>query len=198
MRLFPILAPALFAATAAAAAPWATPAHAQEPSCYLARGTMEQAAARPSPLGETAIALGGQTAKLCYGRPKANDRKVMGELVPFGQPWRLGANEATALHLPFAAKVGGVALEPGSYSIIAVPGEREWEMVLNRNVERWGIPIDDAVRGADVGSFKLPAQSTDAMVEQLTFRWESHGESMGHLVMEWEHTRVQIPLEKGM
>ena len=176
----------------------ATPAHGQtqETSCFLRGATVEQAAQRPSPLGETAVALGGQEATVCYGRPSARERKVMGELVPFGAPWRLGANEATAIHLPFAAMVGGVHLEPGTYSLFAVPGETEWEFVLNRNAERWGIPINDAIRAADVGSFKRPAAAIEDMVEQLTIRWEGHTDAMGHLIVEWEHTRVEIPVER--
>jgi hypothetical protein len=171
------------------------PATAQE--CYLARGDKAAAAQRPSPLGETVITLNGQEGRLCYGRPLAKGRTVMGELVPFGEPWRLGANEATALHLPFAAEVGGVDLEPGSYSLYAVPGPEEWEIFLNRNYERWGIPIDGGVVEANIESFTRPAEPLDEPVEQLTFRWESRGEHMGHLVMEWENTRVDIPIRAG-
>lgn len=171
------------------------PAAAQD--CYLARGDKAAAAQRPSPLGETVITVNGQEGKVCYGRPFAKGRAVMGELVPFGAPWRLGANEATALHLPFAAEVGGVDLEPGSYSLYAIPGPQEWEIFLNRNYERWGIPIDGGVMEADIASFTRPVQRLDEPVEQLTFRWESHGQDMGHLVMEWENTRVDIPIDAG-
>ena len=171
------------------------PAQAQE--CYLARGDMAAATQRPSPLTETAIALDGQEGKLCYGRPSANDRTVMGELVPFGHPWRMGANEATALHLPFSAEVGSVRLEPGSYSLYAVPGEKEWQIFVNRNFQRWGIPIDEGVTAENVGSFTVPVAATDGMVEKLTFGWMVHGADMGHLVMEWEHTRVDIPIRKA-
>jgi hypothetical protein len=170
----------------------AFPASAQE--CYLQRGDMAAAAQRPSPLGQTTITLNGQEGTICYGRPSAKGRMVMGDLVPFGQPWRLGANEATALHLPFATEVGGVALEPGSYSLYAVPGPEEWEIFVNRNYRRWGIPIDDGVMAETIGSFTRPVESLDPSVEQLTFRWESHGDEMGHLIMEWENTRVDIPI----
>jgi len=121
----------------------------------------------------------------------------MGDLVPFGQPWRLGANEATALHLPFATEVGGVELEPGSYSLYAVPGPEEWEIFVNRSYERWGIPIDDGVMAETLGSFTRPVEQLDQPVEQLTFRWESHETDMGHLIMEWETTRVDIPIHTG-
>lgn len=169
-------------------------AHAQDTSCYLARGSVEEAAQRPSPLGETIIGIGGQEASFCYGRPSAKGRTVMGELVPFGQPWRMGANEATALHLPFTAEVGGVELEPGSYSLYVIPGEDEWTFVLNSVAERWGVPINDEVMAGDVGRFTRPAGPTDAMVEQLTVGWHAHGEGMGHLVIQWESTLVEIPV----
>jgi hypothetical protein len=175
-------------------AAFAPPAHAQEMSCYLARGSMEEAAQRPSPLGQTVIAMDGKEARFCYGRPGAKSRTVMGELVPFGQPWRIGANEATALHLPFAAEVGGVDLEAGSYSIYAVPGEEEWTFTLNSNFERWGVPINDEIMATDVGSFTRSVKATEEMVEQLTVSWKSNGEGMGHLVIQWENTSVEIPI----
>jgi hypothetical protein len=168
----------------------------QEPSCFV-RGTMAEAAERASPLGQTTISVGGETALLCYGRPSARDRTVMGGLVPYGQPWRLGANEATAIHLPFAAQIGGVDVEPGSYSIYAVPGETEWEFFLNTAYERWGIPINEGVMADNVGSFTASAETADSMVEQLTMTWESHGADMGHIVMTWENTRVEIPVHSA-
>ncbi len=173
----------------------AIPTQAQE--CYLARGDMAAAKERPSPLMETVITLGGQEAKVCYGSPSVKGRTIFGDLEKFGQPWRLGANEATALHLPFAAEVGGIDLEPGSYSLFATPGEDEWEIFVNSTFERWGIPLNDEVTAANVGSFNRPTAATEDLVEQLTFRWEAHGDDMGHLVIEWENTRVEVPMRKG-
>jgi hypothetical protein len=169
----------------------------QELACYLQRGTLEEAAERPSPLGQTTFTLGGQEAKLCYGRPSARGRTVFGELEAFGAPWRSGANEATAIHLPFAADIGGVALEPGSYSLYTVPGEEEWEVVLNGSAERWGIPISAEVRAADIGSFTMPAETMEDLVETLTYRWESRTADAGELILEWENTRIRIPVRSA-
>jgi hypothetical protein len=117
---------------------------------------------------------------------------VEGGLIPFGEPWRMGANEATMIILPFPASIGGVELEPGSYSIFAIADEFEWEFVLNSNAQRWGIPIDDAVRAADVGSFTgLPRAMTEP-VEQFTIRWYSDDGHDGQLVLEWGTTRVEF------
>jgi len=80
----------------------------------------------------------------------------MGRLVPYGAPWRLGADEATAIHLPASATIGGVSVEPGWYTLMAIPGEREWRIVVNSSTRRWGVPIDEAVRVADVGIGVIP------------------------------------------
>lgn len=174
------------------------PAGAQDFSaCYLRDTTPEGAMERPSPLGATTFTLGGQEATLCYGRPSAKQRTVMGGLVPWDTPWRMGANEATAIHLPFPASIGGVQVGPGDYSLYAVPEEDTWTIVVNRSAERWGIPINADVRATDVGSFERPAAHIDGMVEQLTFTWEADGPDAGRLVLTWEHTRVEIPVRRG-
>ena len=59
-----------------------------------------------------------------------------------------------------------------------------------------GIPVNDEVRDADVGSFTQPVEAMEEAVEQLTFRWHAHEDDMGHLVVEWENTRVEIPIRK--
>ena len=94
-------------------------------ACFIARGTMAEAQERPSPLRETRFMVGGTEALLCYGAPSARGREIMGGLLPFGNLERIGANEATALHLSGPANVGNVALDAGSYSLYAMPGEAE-------------------------------------------------------------------------
>lgn len=163
-------------------------------SCFVRGATMEEAASRPSPLGQTSFTLSGEQGLLCYGRPSANGRVVMGELVPYGTPWRLGANEATAIHLPVAATIGTVSVEPGSYSLFAVPGADEWTFHVNTQVERWGIPINDEVMAGDVGTFTVPAAAAPSMVEQLTMAWVDQGQGLGHIVIDWENTRVEVPV----
>ncbi len=169
-----------------------------ELECYIARGTFEETQDRPSPLRSVTFTYDGGAGLLCYGAPSARGREVMGELVPFGQPWRIGANEPTTLHLSGPANVGGVELEPGSYSIYAIPTEGEWQFLVNPNWERWGIPIDESVRASEIGSFTASPGSTDAAVETLTYTWQPNEEgTMGDIVLEWENTRVSFHVHPG-
>lgn len=165
--------------------------------CFVRGASPAEAAARPSPPDSTTIELGGQQAKVCYGAPSANERVVMGELVPYGAPWRMGANEATEIHLPFAARIGGVPVEAGTYSLYAIPAEDRWEIVVNRATERWGIPISPEVREADLGAFSAEPETIDEHVERMTLHFDRVSDSEAHLVLEWENTRVRIPVARA-
>jgi hypothetical protein len=166
-------------------------------SCTLQGATPQEASQRPSPHRSLAFNLGPNPALLCYGAPSARGREIMGGLVPYGEPWRMGADEPTTLHLSSRANVGGVALQPGSYSIYAIPREGQWEIFVNSNVGRWGIPIDAAVRSTELGSFMVTPQPLPEMVETLTYEFEeaAGGEPGGELLMEWERTLIRIPIE---
>ncbi len=176
----------------------AAPASVSDTGCFLQGATAEEAAERPSPLQSTSFTVGDTSAQLCYGAPSANDREIMGGLVPYGELWRSGANEATAIHLDGPATIGGISVAAGSYSLYTRPNADQWEVFLNSNYERWGIPINDEVRATELGSFMVTPEATDDMVETLTYSFESTGEDSGEIVMEWENTRLRIPVTAGM
>jgi len=186
-------------ATAATVAPTALEAQLSD-TCWLrpGRDSPEQLAERASPKTSLEFTLGGETATFCYGSPSVRGRTMFGDTEPYDRAWRMGADEASAIYLPFGGDIGGVEVGPGSYSLMAVPGEESFEIIVNSQVERWGVPITPEVRANDVGSFTRPVTRLDDSVERLTFSFESHGENMGHLVMEWQHTRVEIPIHRGM
>lgn len=177
----------------AAVVPVAGAAQDAAPGCWV-RGDPAGLELRASPYDSTEVALDGGRVKICYSRPRKLGRPIMGGLVPFGEPWRLGANEATAIHVPTRATVAGVAVEPGWYSLMAIPGEREWRIVVNREVRRWGIPIDEDVRASDVGIGTVPASESVGVVELFTLGFERTGPSTADLVLAWDRTRVRIPV----
>ena len=94
-------------------------------------------------------------------------------------------------------RFGDVNLKPGVYSLYAIPGAKTWQIVVNQSAQRWGIPIDDAVRAKDVGAVTVTSGGTDAPVETLTLRLDPASEGTVALVIEWERTRVQLTVRRS-
>ena len=155
-------------------------------------------AGRPSAYDSTAVTLGGSTALVCYGRPSMRGRTIFGGLVPYDTIWRTGANEPTIIHLPFAASIAGIAVEPGSYSLYTVPGRQQWQVIVNRSTSQWGIEnqYNAAVRAQEVGRATVPVEQTTAPVETFAIRSEPGGGNAASLVLEWENSRIRVPIER--
>lgn len=177
------------------AAATAVDAASQTPPCSF-RGAPDALQERPSPLDSVLVPLGDAEAKLCYGRPAAGGVARVGAEFPYGSPWQMGANEPTTLHLPVPARLGNVDLEPGSYSLYAIPEPSGWTIVVNGNPDRWGVPIGAEVRASDIGSFPSTPSDLDEYVDRLTFSFQSSGDASGRLIYAWERTALMIPLSR--
>lgn len=178
------------AALALASAFTLAPAGLEAQNCWTSGDT----AGRPSPLDSAVVAMGDDVVKVCYGAPSAKGRTMVGDggVHPFGQPWRTGANEATAIHLPFAATVAGVAVPAGSYSIYTVPGADSWGIHVNSVADRGGTQMNAA---NDVGTGTAPAFANEH-VETLAMTFENASADAATLVLRWESYRVEIPLAR--
>jgi len=141
--------------------------------------------------------IGAIDALLCYGAPSAGGREIMGGIVSNGQPWELGADQPTTLHVASAVNVGGVALEAGSYSLYAIPGANQWTFFVNTNSQRPATPIDAGVRATEVGSFTVAPQTAPTAVDPLRYQWEpaAGGDPGGELILEWGTLVLAIPIE---
>lgn len=146
---------------------------------------------RPSLPDSTMLQVGGETLKICYSRPSARGRPIFGDLVPFGRPWRTGANEPTMLHLPARAKVAGIDLEPGTYVLMTIPSEESWTLLLSTSTASEPMEMFNAL--TEIGRAELPVQKLADHVETLTVRGDLS--SMPSLVIEWENTRVRVPIQ---
>lgn len=165
----------------------------QEPECVVSDNMAVEG--RASPLDSASVALADGVVKVCFGSPAARGRTMLGgEFVPFGELWRTGANEPTMVHTTVPLSIAGVQLAPGSYSLYTVPGEDEWEVFLSLSIDHWGLQITPEVREMEVGSATIePAQSAEP-VESMVFRFEDAGTRGATLVLEWENTRLEIPV----
>jgi hypothetical protein len=175
---------------------FAPSAVAQDVACDPMDDRMELEG-RSSPYDSVSVSLGGMPAKVCYGRPSSNGRTMIGgEHVPYGELWRTGANEPTTVHLSFPAEIAGIEVDAGSYAIYTVPNEDEWEVIVNRSITQWGHEnsYTDEVEAQEVGRATVPAAQTSEHVETFTITAEETDSMAANLVLEWENTRVEIPV----
>ena len=145
---------------------------------------------KPSPPASTTCDLGGgKTIKTDYSSPRMKGRKIYGGLVPFGEVWRTGANEATTFVTSSDVEVGGKTVPAGSYTIFTVPNADKWTLIVNKKTGEWGIPYkyeSDELARVDMKVSKLPAP-----VENFAITYDK---SAGGCTMkiDWEATRATV------
>jgi hypothetical protein len=147
---------------------------------------------RPSPAGTADVTLKGQTISIQYSRPSMRGRKIMGELVPYGQVWRTGANEATQLSTPVDLTIGGANVPAGLYTLYTLVGEHAWKLIVNKETGQSGTEYH---ANQDLVRVDMKLGKTPAPVEQFTISWNKTGDDAADLVFEWETTRVSVPIK---
>jgi len=147
---------------------------------------------RPSPAASATCDLGGGTTiKTKYSSPRMKGRNIYGDLVPFGQVWRAGANEATTFVPSRDVVVGGKTVPAGSYTIFTIPAADKWTLIINKKTGEWGIPYkyeSDELARVDMKVSKLPA-----LVENFTIGYDKSGSGCT-LGMDWETTRASVDI----
>jgi hypothetical protein len=128
-----------------------------------------------------------------YGRPAVKGRKIFGELVPFGQVWRAGANEATKITFGQDVIFGGQKVKKGTYALYVIPQEKDWKIILNKGVNNWGAYSYDAKD--DVASTTVPIKMMSEKMERFTINFEDITDEKLNLVFEWDKTRADVPVE---
>jgi hypothetical protein len=154
-------------------------------------------ASRKSPLDSLSFKVSDQPIKVCYGRPSSRGRVMLGgKDIPYGKLWRTGANEPTIFFASIPLKVAGIDVPPGTYSLYTVPGEKEWEIIVNRSISQWGKEdqYTDKVKAQELGRAKVKSEPVSSPVETFTIRAEPDGNN-ANLVLEWEKARVKIPFK---
>jgi hypothetical protein len=137
---------------------------------------------------------GGKTISIVYGRPYLKGRKVGEEVAPFGQVWRLGADEATKMTLGAKATFGGkVQLAAGSYSLFSIPGADKWTLIVNKVADQWGAFKYD--QSQDVGRIDVPVQKTAAPVEEFTIALDKQSADTANITFSWGDQSVSTTLK---
>lgn len=155
---------------------------------------------RLSPLDSLSFRVGNAVMKVCYGRPSARGRTMIGgEDVPYGRLWRTGANEPTMIHVTAPLTVAGLRVPPGSYSLYTIPDSNEWVVIINRSITQWGhiARYTSRVRELEVGRATVRSERLARHVETMTFTSEPDGARGAVLVLEWERTRIRLPVSEA-
>ncbi len=151
---------------------------------------------RRSPLDSLTFEVRANAVTICYSRPAARERHMLGGRLGYGKLWRTGANEPTMIHTSIPLAFAGIELQPGTYSIYTVPGETEWQVIVNRAIDQWGAEryYTEEVEAQEVGRATVASGATEEHVEMLTFPAEPSGHGGATLLLEWERTRIAIPV----
>jgi len=145
---------------------------------------------RASPHETVKATIDGANVSVTYGRPYMKGRKVFGGLVPYDQVWRTGADEATILETDKALMFGPLHVNPGKISLYSLVGEKEWKLVLNKQVGQWGT---DHAAAQDLGRVAMKTEKLTTPVEQFTISIAKNPAGKGGLlVMQWDTTKATL------
>ena len=138
--------------------------------------------------------IDGANISIEYGRPSLKGRPEA-QLMPPGEPWRTGADEATVLKTDKPLKFGTLSLEPGSYTLNTQPGEKDWQLIVGKlgKPGQWGVPYNASL---EIGRAPMTASKTKAPVEQVTITIDDTPKG-GSLNVEWGGSRASIPFTVG-
>ena len=146
---------------------------------------------RMSPASTVSQEIGISKIDLTFARPAVKGRKLWGELVPFGQVWRAGANSATVITLSHAAKVAGKDVPAGSYGFFIIPGEKTWTLILNKKAKQWG--AYEYKKEEDQLRWEATPQA-GPFLEFLDYRVLPVDAGNATVELGWEKLRVSFPV----
>jgi hypothetical protein len=138
--------------------------------------------------------IGLTDVEITYSRPSVKRRKIFGNIVPFGEVWRTGANASTKISFSTDVKLNGNTVPAGKYALFTIPGENEWTIILSKNTNGFGAfgykPDEDLLR------FKVtPVQLAEMSIETFAIEFNHIRDETALLELVWENTVVPIKLE---
>jgi hypothetical protein len=147
-----------------------------------------------SPQTEITQEVGLSQIKLSYARPSAKGRKVFGDLVPFGEVWRTGANASTKLTFTEDVKIAGNPLKAGTYALYTIPGPEEWTVIIHTNTKHRSLAGDVYKQLEDAFRFKVKPTKMINAVETFTIDFGEITSSSCNLILAWENTKIRFPI----
>ena len=144
---------------------------------------------RPSPNATVSQTIGLTDVKITYCRPGVKNRTIWGELVPYDNVWRTGANECTKISFSTDVMINGQELKAGEYSLFTIPSKTDWTVIFNKNTSLWGAMGYKAEE--DVLRITVKSKQAD-FKERMSFSIEDMTNNAANIVFHWE--RIQVPI----
>lgn len=145
-----------------------------------------------SPTATLQQKVGLTDVTLVYSRPDADGRKIFGDLVPYNELWRTGANKATQITFSDDVTINNETVPAGSYSLFTIPGKDKWTVILNKETELWG--TGDFDKAQDQLRFTVNATSTGEHYETFTIDFADLEMESANMVLTWEKTRLSFKI----
>jgi Protein of unknown function (DUF2911) len=130
-------------------------------------------------------------ARVVYSRPQKRGRKLFGDLVAYGQVWRLGANEATEIEFFRDVKIDNKTVKKGRYTLYALVNEDNWVLILNKETDTWGAFRYDASK--DVLRTTVPVGKQESVTEAFSIAFQKAGKG-ADLIITWDDVLVKLPI----
>lgn len=148
---------------------------------------------RPSPNATVSQMVGVTKVSIQYSSPGVKGRKVWGELVPYGQVWRTGANENTTITFSTPVKIDGKELPAGTYGLQTIPTAGDWTVIFSKDANEWGAfnykQEDDALR------IQAKPQTAAESLERMIFTFEDTTDTSTNIVLRWEKLKVPFTIQ---
>ena len=159
----------------------------------IAAGTLTAQEKRKSPHETVSATVAGKTISISYGRPYLKGRKAVGgALVPYGQVWRMGADEATKLTTDTDLMIGDLKVPKGSYSLFILAEKDKWTLIVNKTADQWG--AFNYNQSQDLGRVPMRTNSSPSPAEQFTITL-AEAQNMVTLHLAWENVEASVPIK---
>jgi hypothetical protein len=144
-----------------------------------------------SPPAQAEATIGGATITVDYSSPRVRGREIFGSLVPYDKVWRTGANAATTLTTDGDLMIGELHVPAGTYTLYTLPGESEWQLIVNRQTGQWGTQYDES---QDLGRVAMEVSSLAEPREEMTIAIRPGEGHRGTLAIEWASTAATVSI----
>ncbi|MEI8053910.1 MAG: DUF2911 domain-containing protein [Bacteroidota bacterium] len=131
-------------------------------------------------------------ARIIYSRPAMNGRKIFGELVEYNKVWRFGANEATEIEFFKDVYINKVKIKKGRYTLYAIPGEKNWTMIISKEVDTWGAFAYDNKK--DLVRIDVSSELLADKIETFAIYFDKINSNSFGLYAYWENTKIVLPI----